>query len=232
MNNDVLEYLNNDYLLHISIFEVLKNNNYQIYYQDKDGILLFDRISNCYFLSINNLELGIKLLKKINYKMIFLHQKFMYDYIKEKEKNTFKEELICFQEVYEKKEKVKIAHNLEIKNLILNDLDIVVNNYDKLSKDDLKKIIKLNNLFGGYLNNKLVGFIGIHFEGSIGLLRIFKEYQGLGYAKELEGYMINYQLERKKTPFCQIEVDNYKSLNLQKSLGYTKSNDKIYWLFK
>ena len=48
---------------------------------------------------------------------------------------------------------------------------------------------------------------------------------------ELEKRMINLMLKRNLLPFCQIEVDNVKSLSLQKKLGMSLSQEKVYWLF-
>ena len=77
----------------------------------------------------------------------------------------------------------------------------------------------------------MVGFIGQHLEGSMGLLEVLPQYRKNGYGMELEQTMINYMLEKGLIPFCQVEVTNEKSLRLQKKLGLTISREQVYWLF-
>ena len=65
----------------------------------------------------------------------------------------------------------------------------------------------------------------------MGLLEVLPQYRGKGYGTELEGAMIAHQLEKGLTPFGQIETDNRKSLGLQRKLGLTISEEKMYWMF-
>lgn len=81
-------------------------------------------------------------------------------------------------------------------------------------------------------SGEFVGFIGRHPEGSMGLLQVFPEYRRQGYGEELESFMINRFLEEGRVPYAHIIVDNEKSMNLQKKLGYEVADKKIYWLFK
>ena len=53
-----------------------------------------------------------------------------------------------------------------------------------------------------------------------------------GYGEELESFMINRFLEEGRVPYAHIIVDNEKSMNLQKKLGYEVADKKIYWLFE
>lgn len=43
--------------------------------------------------------------------------------------------------------------------------------------------------------------------------------------------MVNKTLENGLVPFSQVEVENKKSIALQKKLGFKISKDKLYWLF-
>ena len=64
----------------------------------------------------------------------------------------------------------------------------------------------------------------------MGLLLIFPEYRRRGYAEELEGYMTNVILSEGRVPYAHIIEDNYKSVNLQKKLGFSVADEKVYWL--
>ena len=65
----------------------------------------------------------------------------------------------------------------------------------------------------------------------MGLLEIFPAFRRKGYGAELESFMISRMLERGLLPYCQVEVDNEKSLALQWKLGMTVSREKVYWVF-
>jgi Acetyltransferases len=86
-------------------------------------------------------------------------------------------------------------------------------------------------LFGGFRNGTLIGFIGNHLEGSMGLLEIFPKYRRLGYGTLLESYLVNQMLDKDLIPFAQIEIDNDKSKALHNKLGFKISQDSVYWVF-
>lgn len=129
------------------------------------------------------------------------------------------------------KDKLNVSDKLQIRPLEENQLGLVLEHYDKLSSNELKSLLINRNLFGGYRDGVLIGFIGTHLEGSLGILEIFPKYRKLGYGTILESYMVNQMLEKGLTPFSQIEVNNKKSLALQDKLGFSISKDKLYWMF-
>ena len=53
----------------------------------------------------------------------------------------------------------------------------------------------------------------------------------MGYGRALESYIINHMLDDGLIPYAQIEVDNEESISLHKNLGFTISEDRLYWMF-
>jgi hypothetical protein len=43
--------------------------------------------------------------------------------------------------------------------------------------------------------------------------------------------MVNQMLEKDLMPFAQAEVENVKSLSLQKKLGFSISNESLFWIY-
>jgi tRNA (guanine37-N1)-methyltransferase len=126
----------------------------------------------------------------------------------------------------EQLEKVPVIRRLEKKHL-----DIVCANYALM--DDpayMEGRIENGAMFGAFLEDELTGFIGMHTEGSIGMLEVLPQYRGQKIGKALEIYMINYCLEHGMTPYGQVVCGNEKSENLQGSLGLYFSKTKMYWL--
>ena len=64
----------------------------------------------------------------------------------------------------------------------------------------------------------------------VGMLHIFEEYRGKGYAKALEKSMINKLLKDKQRVFCEVVDGNQASMNLQNKLGFIEGERLIYWL--
>ena len=67
--------------------------------------------------------------------------------------------------------------------------------------------------------NTLAGIIGIHEEGSIGMLYVKPEYRHRKLATALETYAFNRALENGWIPYGQIIAGNEASMRLQESMG-------------
>ena len=63
-------------------------------------------------------------------------------------------------------------------------------------------------MYGMFIDGKPAGFIGMHAEGSLGLLEILPEYRRCRLAFALESYAINRMLEKGWTPYGQIILGN------------------------
>ena len=85
-------------------------------------------------------------------------------------------------------------------------------------------------IFGIFENNKIAGFIGVHGEGSIGMLEIFPEYRRKGYGYILEAYVIEQLLDKGYVPYCHVVEGNDASYKLQEKLGFKKSSKPNIWI--
>ena len=83
----------------------------------------------------------------------------------------------------------------------------------------------------GFLDGEPVGFVGEHLEGSMGLLYVLPEFRRRGFGEALEKFCIAKTIEKGFVPFGQVEKDNAASLNLQKKLGFTVSENLIFWMW-
>ena len=119
---------------------------------------------------------------------------------------------------------------LAIRQLDVSDLPQVSAHYQLEGADYLCSLLDRGQLFGGFQNGTLAGFVGRHAEGSIGLLEILPQYRRQGFATALERYMIDLELSLCHIPFGQVLTDNAPSLALQRSLGMTISSGTLCWL--
>ena len=87
-------------------------------------------------------------------------------------------------------------------------------------------------LLGGFVGDTLVGFIGWHPEGDMGLLHVFEAYRRQGFAYAMEALQINLMLKRGELPRGQVIRGNEASLALQVKLGFTVADSTVSWMFR
>lgn len=156
---------------------------------------------------------------------------------------------ICYQAVLTRREKLPVTGlyradgkpmdggrnpGLQIRPLGMEYAELVAERYHLV--DDpayIRERIAKGQMYGAFLPEKrLVGFIGYHEEGSIGMLEVFPEYQHRHIGQALETYIMNLTLERGWTPYGQIIVGNEGSVALQQSLGLCLSKEQVIWAGK
>lgn len=75
--------------------------------------------------------------------------------------------------------------------------------------------------FGAFVEDELVGFVGEHEEGSIGMLEVKRRWRRSGWGEALEAAKINDCLSRGELPWTEVYPQNKNSLTLQRKLGLT-----------
>lgn len=95
----------------------------------------------------------------------------------------------------------------------------------------LRNRLETGVMLGAFDGELLVGFIGVHAEGSMGLLQVRPDYRRRGIGKLLEFHQINRHLARGETPYGSVLTTNEASLALQRSLGMTPSVPTFHWFF-
>lgn len=231
-------------LLHIDMTELIARGQAELVYAKGKTICLFDTVSKIYFHTSDTAENGIQALKAVKKHavthiyaggadLLVLHQDFMRPYAVEI--LGLEEFMACRQAVYTRKEKLPAGKSAPvcIRRIGTEYFDTVTEHYQTIDdKDYLFERLEKGFIYGAFLEEKLVGFIGIHAEGSLGMLEVFPEYRGRKIAKALETHMINLSLEQGQVPFGQVKTDNLISMKLQASLGLCFSKTEVYWFEK
>lgn len=224
MKLDDIEYLGID--------KVIKRNTAEIIKEDDDGIFVYDKKSETYMIACDDTQKGIRWFEECakEYDLInvcgndeladILYKKYNKKYC-----------MKCYQVAYMKKEPFILDDVNNIRCANYDDAEFLYQNYHFSTPDEVKECIDHNPMFIIEYNGDRAGFIGEHYEGSMGMLFIKEEYRKLGLATALEKYLINYTLKEGYIPFGQIIYDNYKSFNLQNKLGLDISKKFVYWIF-
>lgn len=227
MKEKILDYLYQDYLNHLDMIYAI-NHGASIIYFDKQGIMI--KFGDMYMMSIKNPVLGKRLINNLNdCKMIAVHNDCFKDIIEEK--FGLSQRIVAYQYGYLKDTVTLIdVFQIEIKEIGMEYYDFIKENYSTPIDDEyLIERIKSKVFIGAFDQDKIVGFAGIHDEGSIGFVEVIEEYQRKKIASMLETYMINNLLAKKELVYLQVETDNIPSMKLHEKLGYVRSNDIITW---
>lgn len=117
-----------------------------------------------------------------------------------------------------------------IRELTTDDLPQVAAHYKLESKEEIAATIEHGLMFGAEVDGELAGFIGMHTDGSVGMLEVFKKYRRCGVGSALVSHMNNYHADRGWTVYGQVYFDNDVSLAMQRRLGLAESEDYIRWI--
>lgn len=143
----------------------------------------------------------------------------------------FEGKMTCHKVVYLKKTPIRYQARLEIRQTRPDEAAQIIAHYDLHEPDDIRRTIREGRLWSGCLGGYLIGFIGLHEEGSMGLLHIVEPYRRRGFAEELEGFLVNHLLAQGEVPRGDVITGNEASRSLQKKLGFTEASGLVYWIF-
>lgn len=228
-----LSWLLKKKIAHMDMIEVIRRGQAELLCGEEEGVLLRDVPSGAYMMSAADEDMGERLLSLIprglKDGLYVAHQEFL----KESICRRFKGSVIntCVQAVYTRKTPLEEDSRFCIKTLDTSYLEEVYFHYHAVhDKVYLEERLRSGMMYGAFADGKLAGFIGMHAEGSMGILEVFEEFRRQGIAEALERHLINRILEKGWVPFCQIFTDNEASVKLQQKLGLRIGRDTVYWI--
>lgn len=234
MINKAIEILKRNFLLNVDMLQCIRRGSADILYTLNNSVVLMDTLSEtCMIYMEEKNEEVLKVIPK-DCSLFACHDEHSYSLIK----NNFKieSEMKCCNVVYTKKENIIIPSNNIIIKLIDSQYEKLIIDYyakTKIAEESyVKERIRNNKVFGAFIDNVLCGFIGIHAEGSIGMLEVFPEHRRKHIGMYLQGFLINNALANGDYPYGQVVENNIPSLKLQKKLGLEISKNYLYWLIK
>lgn len=227
-------------LLHIDMIELINRGQAVLCYDSLPGnVLIRDKLSGAWFMTASDEDSGLHMLeiiqteteeKKQEYFLVVSHQEFMKEHIQER--LGMKLFNCCFQAVYTRREPVRVRKTAQVRPLEESHAGTVAEHYKLTDREYIEKRIRAGVMWGAFVEEELAGFIGLHEEGSIGMLEVLPKYRRQGIAMTLEAAVINRLLEWGCIPFGQVVTDNEASKRLQEKLGHCFSREKVYWFEK
>lgn len=232
-------------LLHIDMIELINRGRARIVYHDADEILLRDIVTGIYFHTrmsgVPQMEwkLPLKLAKDDRIECIVLHQREMVPLMETH--FHLKEDMECLQGAYTRREKLPVRglygpdgrgeDGFAIRTLTEEYIPFVAEHYSEIGTSEyVSERIRHGAVYGAFYDEKIVGFIANHEEGSIGMLYVLPEYRKRHVAMALETYCMNLAVERGEIPYGQVVLGNEASIRLQEKMGICFAKGTIVWM--
>lgn len=223
-------YLQRDPLRMMDMLGPLERGIMEVTACREDGVLLYSPTAQLYLLGADSLEAGKSLCQGVEkMDLVATHDKETALFLCEKYGISGCHQ--CTQAVYTKKDPLPVPEGMDIRQLGEEFFQVVADNYETVS--DPKYIhgrLAEGVMHGAFEGETLMGFIGMHDEGSMGLLKVLPSYRRRGVASALMAYMTNWFLQRGWTPFSQIFQGNTPSEELHKKLGWTLCPQDMFWV--
>lgn len=225
-----LAYLERDPLRMMDMLEPVRRNMVEITACGEEGVLLYVPTAELYLLAADSAEAARELCAGVEkMDLAATHSQETADFLREK--YGIKNRDRCTQAVYLGKEPLPVPEGLEIRQLGEESFQVISENYTTVSDPKyIHQRLAAGVMHGAVENGELMGFIGIHDEGSVGLLKVLPDYRRRGVATALMAYMTNWCLERGWVPFSQIFEGNTASTELHKKMGWTLCPQDMFWV--
>lgn len=231
-------------LLHIDMIELINRGRARIVYRDAKELLLRDMVSGIYFHTRmadvpTEWNLPQELGKDERIECIAIHQREMVPFMEKY--FHLKTDMECMQGAYTRKEKLPVRglygpdgrgeNGFSIRVLSEEFIPFVAEHYSEIGTSEyVSERIRHGAVYGAFYDEKIVGFIANHEEGSIGMLYVLPEYRKRHVAMALETYCMNLAIERGEIPYGQVVLGNEASIHLQEKMGICFAKGTIVWM--
>lgn len=225
--------MHEDLALHVDIYEALRIGA-DVIFDSKTCLLIYDKNVDMYWITAKYFDEGTKVLDKYvkNNTAISVRCEAFCQHINKVLRIRLDEQ--CWQAYTDRTidNLFYMDGKLEMHHHSIDDYNLFRAVYKHKTDEDLKQDFENQDFTGLYEDGKMLGFIGIHREGAIGMLNILLEYRRKGHGKALLCNIMNKQIMQERIPFSQIVFDNDASIKMHKEIGLIFSKDTQRWMWK
>lgn len=231
------KHLREERALHADMLEAMRRGAAEVVYDSENALLLKDRSWELHMLSAFDEGEGRRLLDRLaagdagnaDRGDLVARGRGIAEYA---ETLGYEHTQPLVQVLYEKSEVPQAGSALTIRTPDECDFEKVAATYHIVDREQLLENFRSGEFFGGYRDGEMVGYIGLHPEGSMGMLHVFEAYRKQGYARELFAFLLRRQLRLGRLAYGQVFADNAASLALQRSFGMTFASSPVFWMWK
>lgn len=214
-------------LLHLGITEPVRLGWTHIIEENPDGVLAYCPTGRFHILGANSAATAERLLEKVEnpYFIMLLNA----DFAPLLERFRLDNGMYCHQAAWLKDAPPQPDDRLRIAAPDDRQFERIKSTYRMDTPEEMQRHRDKGEIFFATdVDGEDVGFVGMHPEGCFGLLEVFPEQRGKGYGAALEKFIVRFCMERGNIPYCQVNVENTTSLNLQRKLGLEITKEILY----
>ena len=225
---DAMAYCRRSLVPRILPLAALERGTAQVLALEEGALLLYDPSFEGHVLCWDDENAARRLLRSFQAKELLMMEHVTLEE-EARQIHGFAGGMVCYSCAYLSGEPVPETLPVALRLLSTADLPMVAAQHHGLDKEVLAYALREGRLFGGYMGEELVGFIGVHDEGSLGMLYVLELHRRRGYARAMEAQLINQRLQRGERVFGQIRVGNEASIALHRSMGYAIADTPGSW---
>lgn len=227
----LIKRLSRDKRNNIHIMECLSRGLGEVLYARGEDIVVYQRDDRICMVNVSTPEQGRELLGKWipeEAELLVTGQDFMKTLLEESGYHAL---FSCRQFLYTERTPLSIRHK-DIRRLNMDSFSYVCENYDMDNASYVRNRLLAGVMYGAFVDDRLAGFIGMHSEGSLGMLYVDDAYRRQGLAASLVAYAANRMLERGWMPYGHVITGNEASMRLQEKLGFYQAKNTFWWMEK
>ena len=223
-------YLEREPLRYVDMLEPIRRGMVEVVSCREDGVLLYNLPGELYMLAAESLPAAEALCRGVDsMELASAHTLEAGEYLKER--YGIPRCQACTQAVYQGREPLEVGSAFELRTLGQEFFQIVLETYHSFTDPKyIRGRLAEGVMLGAFREGELAGFIGMHAEGSVGLLEVLPAFRRQGAATALMKAAVNRCLERGWIPFSQIWEGNEASFGLHRQLGWTFCPEPVYWV--
>ena len=241
-----LEMLQKEKLLHIDMIELINRGRALLRYRSGEEMVLEDTVTGILYHTMMGMNpeqsalIGEELPWLGEARYLVLHQEEAASYVKAQ--YGYVQPCDCLYAVCTRREKLSVSglyrpdgqpmeNGLVIRPLTLMQAEQVSKLYREWADTEyiIDRVMK-KQMYGAFFGDLLAGFIGIHDDGSIGMLTVVEQFRGQSVGAALETFACNQQLEQGMIPYGILQKDDAVSKGLQQRLGLCITKKEVFWV--
>ncbi len=223
-------YLMGKPLEYVEMLESIRRGMVEVTACREDGVLLYNVPGELYMLAADSPQAAEELCRGVeSMELALVHSREAGEYLAER--YALSKCQPSTQAAYVGKEPLPEAPALEVRTLGRESFQTVLETYHSLSGPSyIRNRLMAGAVQGAFQDGELAGFIGMHAEGSVGLLEVLPAFRRQGVATALMNHMVNQCLVQGWIPFSQIWEGNEASLALHRRVGWTFCQEPLFWV--
>lgn len=228
MGQMVTDYLGRASDSHIDMTEGLRRGTARVLAAQKNGLLL--KSGQLHLLSANSAQAAEALCEQhaAGFDVVLAHQEHSVRWLREAA--DLSGLMACRVVIYRKPPPELPDSGFALQTLGEAWWRQVAGLYEQKSDEALLRAKLCRGLIvGAFDGDKLIGFVGRHSDGSLGMLQVLPDYKRMGVGRLLEICQIRRFMAWGDVPYGHVDVNNAVSLAMQQKLGFDVCEDVVYF---